>query len=147
MQDTKRPALSRTWKAVVTYRECGTVTAVDTHTITLSREVVGGPLSATVDGQPVTVKQAVNLLEGARVEVLAEVLSQPSAPATIGKARAHKLHTIMGRLGLHDHYGIARRGAGLDECYSLAALTEQQARQVWAYLLNMFPLDAHRAAA
>lgn len=146
MQDTKRPALSRTWQATVTYRECGTVTAVDTYTVTLSREVVGGPLSATVDGQTVALRHALNLLEGARVEVLAETLSQPTPP-TIGKARAHKLHTIMGRLGLHDHYGIARRGAGLEECFSLAALTEQQAREVWSYLLAMFPLDAHRAAA
>lgn len=148
MQDTKAPALSRTWRTSNTTEMDGAVVSSSTHTVTLSRAQVGGTLAAEVDGQPATVARAVSLLEDAwNVEVLEEVLSQPQTPPTIGKARAHKLHTIMGRLGLHDHYGIARRGAGLDECFSLAALTEQQARAVWAYLVNMFPLDAHRAAA
>ena len=146
MQDTKRPALSRTWKATVTYRECGVVVDVTTYTVTLSRAVIGGPLAAQVDGQEVDVTRAVGILQGAQVEVLNEVLSQPTPPS-IGKGRAHKLHKIMARLGLRDHYGIARRACGLGECYSLAALTEGQAREVWAYLLNMFPVDARAAAA
>lgn len=147
MQDTKCPALSRTWRTHNTTELDGAVISARQHTVTLSREVVGGPLNAEVDGQPANVKQAVNLLSDAwKVEVLAEVLSQPTAPATLGNARAHKLHQIMSRLGLQDHYGIARRATGND-CFSLAVLTEAEAKQVWAYLLNMFPFDARRAAA
>jgi len=61
-------------------------------------------------------------------------------PATIGKARAAHLHRLMGRLGLcnPDHYGSARRATGRD-VFSLATLTEQEAREVWAYLCRTFP--------
>ncbi len=52
MKDTKRPALSRTWATVTTYRECGVVVDVSRDTVTISREVLGGPISATVNGEP-----------------------------------------------------------------------------------------------
>lgn len=151
MQDTpntsKPRALFRAWQARVTYRECSVITAIETYTVTMSRTAQG--VTATVNGKEVDVLAAGRILSSARQDngltVTAEILDTP-AP-TIGKARAHRLHIIMGRLGLHDHYGIARRACGLAECYSLAALTDQQARDVWGYLLTMFPLDAHAAAA
>ena len=37
-----KPALSRTWQTVTTYRECSVVVEVARHTVTLSREVLGG---------------------------------------------------------------------------------------------------------
>ena len=65
MNATKRPALSRTWHTVTTYRECGVVVEVARDTVTLSREVLGGALSATVNGQAAEVARAVPLLRNA----------------------------------------------------------------------------------
>lgn len=68
---------------------------------------------------------------------------------TIGKGRAHKLHKIMGRLGLPhlQHYGLA--AAALCEPFpldSLATLTETEARRVWAHLCKLFPSARQYAA-
>lgn len=70
---------------------------------------------------------------------LTKVYSFTPAPVpTIGKARARRLHQLMGRLGLHEHYGLAARALGRD-VFSLATLTEQEARRVWAHVVNLFP--------
>ena len=52
--------------------------------------------------------------------------------ATIGKARASRLHRILSRLGLGnaDHYRAASSALGRMVA-SLATLTEQEARKVW----------------
>ena len=52
--------------------------------------------------------------------------------ATIGKARASRLHRILSRLGLghSDHYRAASAALGRMVA-SLAALSEQEARKVW----------------
>lgn len=151
-QSPEKPAaLSRTWQATVTYRECGVVTAISTYNVTIkvNAQAEGG-YSATINGQEAGVIDAGRILENARREnglhVLEEVLA-PLPTSPIGKVRAHKLHQIMGRLGLYDHYGIARRATGLETCYSLAALTDWQAHEVWAYLCNMFPQDAWEVSA
>ena len=137
MNSTK--AISRTWQTVTTYRECGVVTEVSRQTVTLSREVLGGELSASVNGQAVELPRALSLLRNAdSVTVMAETL----APQPIGKARAARLHKIMGRVGLpsFQHYGLA--AAALCEPFpldSLASLTEQEARRVWAHLCRCYP--------
>jgi len=53
-------------------------------------------------------------------------------PSSIGKARASRLHRILARLGLGhaDHYRAAWAALGRP-VDSLAALTEQEGRQVW----------------
>ncbi|WP_231557312.1 hypothetical protein [Deinococcus sp. YIM 77859] len=88
-------------------------------------------------------------LRRASLEEVAAVLAHPRtvlysftpAPVpTIGKARAAKLHRLMGRAGIPsgEHYSFA--GAALNlPVYSLAALTEDQARQVWRFLCALFP--------
>ena len=143
---TKPSALFRAWLATVTYRECGVVTDVTTYTVTMSRTQTG--IVATVNGKEVDVLTADRILSNAQADngltVTAEIFDTPTP--TIGKARAHRLHKIMGRLGLHDHYGVARRATGQD-IFSLAQLTEEQAKEVWAYLTNMFPDTAWEAAA
>ena len=52
--------------------------------------------------------------------------------ATIGRARASRLHRILSRLGLGnaDHYRAASAALGR-MVVSLAALSEQEARRVW----------------
>ena len=114
--------------------------SVDRDSVTLSRDVLNGKLTATVNGEGCEVARADRLLRNAdSVTLTAETL----APDTIGKARAHKLHKINGpALGLPhaQHYGLA--AAALCEPFaldSLAALTEQEARRVWAHLCRMFP--------
>lgn len=144
---TTTPALTRTWRTEHTAEMDRVVVSVSTHTVTLRRAFVGGPLSAEVDGQPADVARAVALLEGARrVEVLAEDL----APAPIGKARACRLHKIMGRLGLPSaqHYALAAAALGeWAPLGSLAALTEREARSVWAHLCRLYPQARELAAA
>jgi len=132
-------ALRRTWQTVTTYRECGVVVDVARATVILSRAFLGGELVATVNGQAVELPRALSLLRNAdTVTVMAEIL----APQTIGKARAHKLHKIMGHVGLpsFQHYGLA--AAALCEPFpldSLASLTEQEARRVWIHLCRCYP--------
>ncbi|WP_288433055.1 hypothetical protein [uncultured Deinococcus sp.] len=69
----------------------------------------------------------------------------PAPVPTIGKARACRLHRLMGRLGLHEHYGLAARALGRD-VFSLAALTEAEARAVWAFVVNLLPHARELAA-
>lgn len=139
MNDTtaqKPEALSRTWAAVIEDRAYSEVWGVRRHTVTLSRAYVGAPMTAEVDGEAADFEEAVRLL--ARAEVLtltAETLAPLPAP-TIGKARASRLHRLMGRAGLMEHYGFARRVLGR-EVYSLAALTEEEARKVWQFVQHM----------
>ncbi|WP_293914246.1 glycosyl hydrolase family 65 protein [Deinococcus sp.] len=145
MNDTKRPALSRTWQTVTTYRECSVVVEVSRDTVTLSREEVGGKLSAQVNGEAVELGRAIRLLKNANsTTVTAEVLA--ALPVTIGAARAAKLHKLMTRVGVPSvhHYASAARATGR-EVWSLASLTELEARQTWAYLRRMFPAAQHAA--
>lgn len=73
MHPTKRCALSRTWHAHTTYRECGVVTGVATHTVTITRTPQG--CMAEVDGRPVDVLAADRILRAAdRLEMSAETL-------------------------------------------------------------------------
>lgn len=150
---TKPEALSRTWSARVDYRVCGENWGSETYTVTLFREFVGGPLSATIDGQPAEAEKAIRILrsaeqDGNTPEVLAEVLADPTPPAplqlpppVIGKARAHQLHKIMGALGMPraQHYGVA--AYAIDEPFpltSLSTLTDDEATRVWAHLCRTY---------
>ena len=93
---------------------------------------------ATVNGEEVEAARAFDLLSRAsELAVTAETLVSPD-PAPIGKARAHKLHKLMGRARIANHYRFASTALG-ERVESLAALTEGQARRVWADLLLMFP--------
>jgi hypothetical protein len=144
MNDSKRPALSRTWATVTVYRECGVVTDVDHDCVTLSREAIGAPLSAQVNGQAASVSRAVRLLNNAQtVTLTAEVLP------TIGNPRAHELHHVMGRVGIPaaEHYAFARAATDDHSIYSLAALSVPQADTVWAYLCSCYPAAANQAVS
>lgn len=80
VQPAKVPALSRTWEAVVTDRECGVVVARTVHTITLSRTAQG--FEAVVDGQPATLKRANSLLAWAHdLKVISETLQAEEGAA------------------------------------------------------------------
>ena len=90
--------------------------------------VQGGQLVAgTLNGQPMTGHCWTAC-------TLADLAYLPSSfeRATIGKARASRLHRILSRLGLGhaDHYRAASAvlGRNVD---SLAALTEAEGRRVW----------------
>ena len=146
MNDSKRPALSRTWQTRNSDKLDGAVVASYTHTVTISRDMMGGTFSAQLDGEAVSLSRADAVLRDAWERVL---VAETLAPDTIGKARAHKLHKIMGRLGLPhaQHYGLA--AAALCEPFaldSLATLTEQEARRVWAHVCRMFPAARSVAA-
>lgn len=144
MQDTKalnlKPATSRTFAAVVEYRAYGEYWGQSEYTVTVWKD--GADYRATVNGEEVEFMEAARIIGMAdRLTVTAETLVTPDpAPVTIGKARAAKLHRLMGRAGLPSpaHYASAARALGR-EVSSLAALTEGEARTVWAYLCAHFP--------
>ncbi|GAA5438167.1 hypothetical protein [Deinococcus aquaticus] len=136
MNDTTAPrTLSRTWETVTLDRMDGAVVQTRAHTVTLTRTPAG--IEAQVNGEACELARAVSILNGAdRVTVTAQTLEAP----TIGKTRAARLHRLMARAGVPsgEHYGFA--GAALDRpVFSLAALTEEDARAVWAFLCEAFP--------
>ena len=92
--------------------------------------IQGGQLVAgTLNGQPMTGR----CWTACTLDDLAH-LPYTFERATIGKARASRLHRILSRLGLGhaDHYRAASAALGRMVA-SLAALTEQEARTVWNY--------------
>lgn len=152
--DSKPRNKSRTWQ-VHLYGGWGdgpsATVYLGSHTVTLSADAEG-KLSAAIDGEPQdTIDRAVSYLNWAkadgRLELLEEVRTPdpeplPLAAPVIGKARAAKLHKIMGLIGLPSaqHYGLA--AAALGEWVplpSLADLTEREGRTVWAHLCRLFP--------
>jgi hypothetical protein len=138
--NTTTRATSRTWAAHHVDRECGVVVHVQTYTVTLARTAQG--IAATVDGQPVDVLEADQILRtAARLEVTAETLEAP----TIGKARAAKLHRLMGRAGLPSaqHYALAAAALGeWAPLPSLAELSEAEARTVWQHFARLYSATA-----
>ena len=60
------PAITKTWEATVTYRECGVVTDICTYTVTLDKS--GGELIAVVDGEQVDVERASRILSSAQAD-------------------------------------------------------------------------------
>ena len=93
-----------------------------------------------MNGEACELERAVGILRTAEKTTLTDEV-MPLTP-TIGKARASKLHRIMGRLGLpsFQHYGLA--AAALCEPFpldSLASLTEREAGRVWAHLCQLYP--------
>ena len=144
MNDSKRPALSRTWATVTVYRECGVVTEVSRDSVTLSREAIGASLSAQVNGEAASLGRAVRLLNQAeRATLTAEVLPP------IGNPRAHQLHRVMGRVGIPaaEHYAFARAATDDHSIYSLAALSAAQADTVWAFLCFCYLAAASQAVS
>jgi hypothetical protein len=137
MHPTTPRALTRTWDTTTLDRMDGAVVQVRQHTVTLTRTPAG--LVATVDGEAATLERAVRLLEAAdRVTVLSEVLE----PTPIGNARAARLHRLLGRLGLPSaqHYALAAAALGeWAPLPSLAALSEREARTVWAHVCHTYP--------
>ena len=126
-----QPMLSRTFAAVIEHRPHGEYWGDTRYTVTLTATAQG--IAAQVGGQTVPTAEALGILSrAARVEVLEEV---PMPAPTIGKARAARLHRLMARYGVPsgEHYGFA--GAALDRpVFSLADLTEPEARAVWQFL-------------
>lgn len=127
MQDTNTRAHTRTWQTVTRDRLDGAVIQTRAHTITLTRTAHG--IEATVNGQPAPLEDAVSILQGA------DSATKTGEQLEIGKPRAARLHRLMARAGIPtgEHYAFA--AAALDRpVYSLAALTEPDARAVWHFL-------------
>lgn len=150
MKNTNPVTVTRTWEVALygSYGEGSSATvSLGTRTVTLTggRDVRGQrlPLTAQVDGQPTPIREAVGLLEWAKSEGRVTLLSEARVVPTIGKPRAARLHRLMSNVGIPsgEHYGFA--GAALDRpVFSLAALTEPEARAVWRFLTATHPLAA-----
>lgn len=153
--------ITRTWRADL-YGGWGdgpsATVYLGSHVVTLSADA-DGKLSAEIDGEPqASIDRAVSYLNWAKtdghLELLEEVRTPDSEPLTlaapvIGKARAAKLHKIMGLIGLPSaqHYALA--AAALGEWVplpSLADLTEREAHTVWGHLCHLYPRAREVAA-
>ncbi|MBB6016836.1 hypothetical protein ACFP9V_19215 [Deinococcus radiopugnans] len=136
MNPTTR-ATTRTWAAHTTYRECGVVTGISAHVVTITRTGTG--FEATIDGRTASVLDADRVLRAAdRLEVTAEVLE---AAPTIGKAVACALHRELGALGYKAHYALASEALER-EIVSLAALSADDATTVRSYAYGQLGLAA-----
>ncbi|CAM3991453.1 hypothetical protein [Deinococcus frigens] len=134
MSTTAPRAISRTWAAHTTYRECSVVMSTAVYAVTVSR--TGQGFAAEVDGVPVDVVAADRVLRNAdRLELLAETLD------TIGKPAACNLHRELGRLGFKDHYATAADALGRP-VPSLAALTPVDAYTVRNYARGQWGMTA-----
>lgn len=150
MNDSSPVTVTRTWKVALygSYGEGRSATVyLGTRTVTLTggRDGRGRrlPLTAQVDGQPAPISEAVGLLEWANVEGRVTLLSEERVVPTIGKPRAARLHRLLSHAGIPsgEHCGFA--GAALDRpVFSLAALTEPEARAVWRFLIATHPSAA-----
>lgn len=137
---TPRPK-TRTWATVRHVTAYGEHWGHEVHTVTLTRDAAGH-LTAQLDGEHVPTAQAVSILSGADSVTLTAEAYLPGTPATIGKARAARLHRFMGRLGLPSaqHYALAAAALGeWAPVPSLAQLSEPEARTVWAHLCRLYP--------
>lgn len=125
------------------------VTTLQNGTYTYSSPLSGAAVVAQVEGgKLVSLTQAgeaqpVTALAAAQVEHLVSYLDDVAftpTPQKIGKARAATLHRLMARAGIPSgqHYGFASDALG-EPVYSLAALSEQQARVVWRWLQATTP--------
>ncbi|MHA0044395.1 hypothetical protein [Deinococcus sp. PEB2-63] len=144
MNNTKPRNITRTWTATTEHRPYGEHWGDTLNTVTLTADQHGNQ-TAQVDGQPATVAHAVSILNrAARVELVSEYRAPTPAPM-IGKPRAAQLHRLMGRAGLPSaqHYALAAAALGeWAPLPSLATLTEQEARAVWAHLCRLYPSAA-----
>lgn len=133
--NTNTRATTRTWNAPTTYRECGVVTALTVHTVTITRTRSG--FEAVIDGRAADVLHADRILRAAdRLEVIAETLE-----ATIGNAVACALHKELARIGYRGHYALATEALGT-QVSSLAALTADDAAIVRSYAYGQLGLAA-----
>ena len=123
----------RVWNLTAAAILDGAVLSVHSYTVKVER--VGDTLTAAyVDGQPVSIERAANLICWAKATgTVRQVAAFNPAPALpLGKPRASRLHRILARLGLGhaDHYRAASAALGRN-VDSLAALTEAEGRRVW----------------
>jgi len=121
----------RTWKATCYAMLDGAVLSIHTYTVTAFR--IGDQIvTALIDGITATVERAAHLLTWARTTGTLELVEAYDGVPTIGKRIACQLHKDMAALGLDRHYQIASEVLGR-EVHSLAALTREEAAEVWSY--------------
>ncbi|WP_291432375.1 hypothetical protein [Deinococcus sp.] len=140
MQLTARN-ITRTWETVTEHRPHGEHWGDTLHTVTLTADQHGN-VTAQIDGQDADPAAAVRALHYAtRAELVSEYRA-PTPPPVIGKARAARLHRLMGRLGLPSaqHYALAAAALGeWAPLPTLADLTEPEARTVYTHLCRLYP--------
>lgn len=142
-------SLSRTFKTTHYAEMDRVVIFTYQKTITLSRAAIGAPLTATVDGEEVEPEHALDLLRRAAACEITHDLPAPDDQQPIGKARAHALHRIMGKLGLPSaqHYAIAAAALGeWTPLKSLSTLSRREAVTVWQHLSALYPQAVQVAA-
>lgn len=147
MQHTPAQYLkARSFSGVYTVECYGEVWSRSALTVRFEVAAPGAPVVATVNGQPADLEAALTMAHGLTGRTVSEEWADRPAPAPIGKARARRLHILMARAGVASgqHYTEAARALGRGVA-SLAALTEGEARRVWAHLCRAYPAAAGAA--
>jgi len=125
----------RTWSVTCRAILDGAVVSVHAYTVTAYR-VAGQIVAALIDGVTDTVERANDLIAWAKATGTIELVEAFDGPSPIGKPIAYQLHKDLGALGVGRHYQIAGEVLGR-EVPSLAALTRDEAAEVWSYACSL----------
>ena len=106
------------------------VLSAHNHEITVTG--YGSSIQFTLDGQPATYERVEAIRKLALNLGTFERISGPSLTPPIGNALAHRLHIDLGRLHIGGGHALASEVLG-KRVTSLAALTLDEARELWSY--------------
>ena len=129
---------TRTFRARFNITLDGTVLETRDHLLTITGRI-WETITATLDGQPVSVLRAAQITEMARQMGTFEKIAETAAVSPIGNRAAHALHIELGRLGYGRGYGVASEVLGR-EVNSLAALSAEDAEEVLSYACGQLSL-------
>ena len=137
---------TRTFRARFSITLDGAVLETRDHLLTITGST-WETITATLDGQPVSILRAAQITEMARQMGTFEKVGETTAVITpIGNPAAHALHIELGRLGYGRGYGVAGEVLGR-EVNSLAALSAEDAHEVLSYACAQLGMSTRTWAA
>ena len=137
---------TRTFRARFSITLDGAVLETRDHVLTVTGRS-WETITATLDGQPVSVLRAAQITEMALQMGTFEKLTETAAAISpIGNRAAHALHIELGRLGYGRGYGVASEVLER-EVTSLAALSAEDAQEVMSYACGQLSLPTRGLVA
>ena len=125
---------TRTFRARFNITLDGAVLESRDHILTITGQGWEG-ITATLDGQPVSLLRAAQITEMALSMGSFEKISE-AAPAPIGNRAGHALHVQLAQMGYGRGYAVASEALERPVS-SLAALTLEEARAAWSYACSL----------
>ncbi|WP_407538848.1 hypothetical protein Q0M94_11775 [Deinococcus radiomollis] len=135
---------TRTYRARFNITLDGAVLETRDHQLTITG-CSWETITATLDGQPISVLRAAQITEMALQMGTFEKIAE-TAVTPIGNRVAHALHIELGRLGYGRGYGVASEVLER-EVTSLAALSAEDAQEVLSYACGQLSLPTRALVA